>query len=259
MESLDCCQTNNGNLAASSGAPHASRSRSDCEVRQRVSREAAVMIITLSLALHCLCHTAAFLHYDQERYQYEDSLIRADRGQEVRALPLNYRLPQLPTTPPAFQSPEESNVMAMVGSTVVLACRVTSLGSFSVSWLRLPQLTVLSSGSLVFSSSPRVSVVHGEGSPDYNLQISRVVPSDAGHYHCQLNTRPARSVLVRLAVRQQAGREDVVVPALALTSHNSLTRTEILAPDLVTDTEGGTVTLECVVTEHDDPPTRFTW
>ena len=217
------------------------------------------MILTLSLTSLYLSLAVAFLHYDQERYQYEDRLISEDGAQlEVRALPLNYRLPQLPSSPPTFLSPEETNMTAVVGSTVVLACRVTSLGTSSVSWLRLPQLTVLSSGSQVFSSSPRVSVIHSEESPDYNLQISSVTGSDSGQYHCQLNTRPARSVLVNLMVRPGQHR---LVPALALRAHtaNTRTRTEILAPDLVTDTEGGTVTLECVVTEHDNPPTRFTW
>ena len=118
----------------------------------------------------------------------------------------------------------QTNMTAVVGSTVVLACRVTSLGTSSVSWLRLPQLTVLSSGGQVFSSSPRVSVIHSEESPDYNLQISSVTGSDSGQYHCQLNTRPARSVLVNLVVRPGQHR---LVPALALRAHTANTRTSI--------------------------------
>ena len=36
-------------------------------------------------------------------------------------------------------------------------------------------------------------------------------------------------------------------------------RTEILAPAVVKMTEGGTVTLECVVTEHAAAPQQFVW
>ena len=55
-----------------------------------------------------------------------------------------------------------------------------------------------------------------------------------------------------------------LVPALALSTgdngdQGTRTRTEILAPDLVKMTEGGTVTLECVVTEHLLPPDKFIW
>ena len=219
------------------------------------------MLLTLSLALHCLCLTAAILYYDEERYHYEDSLIRADLGQLVRVLPLNYRLPDLPTSAPAIQSPGETNLTAVLGSTVVLACRINNLGSSSVTWLRLPQLTVLSSGGSVFSSSPRVSVVHSLGSPDYNLQISSVERSDEGQYQCQLNTRTPTTRLVNLLITAPHHHHNL--PALALRAQTSglttNTRTDILAPDHLTDTEGGTVTLECVVTEHHNPPTKFTW
>ena len=43
--------------------------------------------------------------------------------------------------------------------------------------------------SYMFSSSSRMSLLHDEGSPDYNLQISRVKSTDAGQYLCQLNTQ----------------------------------------------------------------------
>ena len=147
----------------------------------------------------------------------------------------------------------------MVGSTAVLGCRITNLGSASVTWLRLPQLTVLTSGGSVFSSSPRVSVVHSLGSPDYNLQISEVERSDEGQYQCQLNTRTPTSRLVNLLVTDHHHLSSLPALALRANTVSSKTRTEILAPDRLTDTEGGTVTLECVVTEHHDPPTQFTW
>ena len=74
-----------------------------------------------------------------------------------------------------------------------------------------------------------------------------------------------QSVLISLVTREPSAVEgDDLVPALALrtdlaNSENTRTRTEILAPDLVKVTEGGTVTLECVVTEHPRPPAHFVW
>ena len=34
-----------------------------------------------------------------------------------------------------------------------------------------------------------MSLLHDEDTPDYNLQISRTMMSDAGQYQCQINTQ----------------------------------------------------------------------
>ena len=126
--------------------------------------------------------------------------------------PLNFRLPVsfhfhlvtykpfrsqvMPTRPPKFLGPATLNLTAMVGATVVLPCRVTHLGSASLSWVRLAgsnpeasHLTVLSSGTTLFSSSPRLALLHHEGSPDWTLQITGVILRDGGMYECQVNTQ----------------------------------------------------------------------
>ena len=238
-------------------------------------------IVSTILILHCASNVASkysapILFYDEDRFRYEDSLIRAssdhreaesrhirDNDPMVRVQPLNFRLPSIPFRPPVFASPPALVMTAVTGATVVLPCRVTNLGPASVSWLRgRPDLTVLSSGPFMFSSSRRLSLLHDEGSPDYNLQISEVTHGDAGEYRCQLNTRPTQSVLVTLVTRESS---DDLVPALALRADLAKSRevararTEILAPDLVKMTEAGTVTLECVVTEHNSPPSHFVW
>ena len=238
-------------------------------------------IVSTILILHCASNVASkysapILFYDEDRFRYEDSLIRGasdhreaeprhirDSDPLIRVQPLNFRLPSIPFRPPMFASPPALVMTAVTGATVVLPCRVTDLGPASVSWLRgRPHLTVLSSGPFMFSSSRRLALLHNEGSPDYNLQISEVTHGDAGEYRCQLNTRPTQSVLVTLVTRESS---DDLVPALALRAdlaksrEAARARTEILAPDLVKMTEAGTVTLECVVTEHDSPPSTFVW
>ena len=73
----------------------------------------------------------------------------------------------------------------------------------------------------MFSSSPRVSVVHSPGSPDYNLQISQVLRSDEGQYQCQLNTRTPTSRLVNLLVTDHHHHHLSSLPALALRAHTT--------------------------------------
>jgi len=229
--------------------------------------------------------TSPILYYDKERYQYEDKLIRGEKniprkysnkqfsivtrhkvGELILPQPLNYRLPHIPTKPPSFLGPSFLNITAAPGTTVVFPCRVLSIGSASLSWLRQPELTVLSSGNTLFSSSPRLRLLHSPGSPDWNLQIGPLVPEDEGTYECQANTEPKLSQKVQLNVmagsQDQDGESKGPGPALALQGDSNLgrlQRTEILAPDTMKVYEGGTATLECVVTEHDMAPPYFTW
>ena len=179
--------------------------------------------------------------------------------------PLNYRLPHIPTKPPSFLGPSFLNIKAAPGTTVVLPCRVLNIGSASLSWLRRPQLTVLSSGNTLFSSSPRLRLLHFPGSPDWTLQIRPLVPQDDGTYECQVNTEPKQSRTVQLNVLAGSQLNDHGSkgpgPPLALqgdSSMVSLQKTEILAPDTMRVEEGGTATLECVVTEHEVAPPYFT-
>ena len=225
--------------------------------------------------------TSPVLDYDKERYEYEDRLIRGDldlpqkysrylfqhkhlhdseEGDLILPQPLNYRLPHIPTKPPSFLGPSSLNLTGSPGSTIVLPCRVMNLGSASLSWLRRPQLTVLSSGTTLFSSSPRLRLLHYPGSPDWNLQLGPLVAEDGGTYECQVNTEPKQSRIVTLNIDTHGPGPG---PALALQGDIGLeekqSRTEILAPDNMKVDEGGTATLECVVTEHEVAPAYFTW
>jgi len=181
----------------------------------------------------------------------------------VRVSALNYRLPYIPTSPPQLRHNVNKNITTFTGSVVVLPCRVLHIGLASVSWLRHPDLTVLSHGDILFSSSNRLRLLHSSGSTDWNLQITGARPADSGLYECQVNTDPKLSRLVHLTVTQaRVGRDDGL-PVLALQSERAsrvrTQKTEILAPPQIKVYEGGSVTLECVVTEHDVPPEYFKW
>eukprot|EP00092_Neocalanus_flemingeri_P057222 GFUD01067950.1.p1 GENE.GFUD01067950.1~~GFUD01067950.1.p1 ORF type:complete len:333 (+),score=81.11 GFUD01067950.1:485-1483(+) len=214
--------------------------------------------------------SSPMLHYDKERYEYEDKLIRGKMDVQKPSYKTEFGLflfhPHIPTKPPSFVGPNFLNLTAAPGTTVVLPCRVLHMGSASLSWLRRPQLTVLSSGNTLFSSSPRLRLLHDPGSPDWTLQIGPLVPEDEGTYECQVNTEPKLSRVVQLNVmagsQLSEGKSKGPGPAMALQGDSSLPRlqkTEILAPDTMRVFEGGTATLECVVTEHEVAPPYFTW
>ena len=216
-----------------------------------------------TLSLLILMHVSMLVstpsyRYDRTRNENEDNLPKLQ--------PLNYRLPHIPTKPPFFLGPTFLNLSAAPGTTVVLPCRVMHIGSASLSWLRRPQLTVLSSGNTLFSSSPRLRLLHSPGSPDWTLQIGPLVHEDEGTYECQVNTEPKLSRTVQLNVMSGSQLSELERtgpgPALALQGDSSMVRlqkTEILSPDTMRVYEGGTATLECVVTEHEVAPAYFTW
>jgi len=216
------------------------------------------------------------LHYDQQKFELEDRLLREASvpskltGPQlevpVRAQALNYRLPYIPTYKPRLLSNVNKNITTYTGGTVVLPCRVLDLGTAAVSWIRRPELIVLSHADILFSSSDRLTILHAAGSVDWNLQISDVNPQDSGEYECQVNTEPKVSRLVYLTVSEpdpvRVGRAGPQVPALALQADRTVERrqrTEILASPVVRVEEGGSIVLECVVTEHDVPPKSFSW
>ena len=140
----------------------------------------------------------SFTNLDREVYKQKETV---DDYDGPRLQPLNYRLPRLPTQPPSLLGPDVINITAEVHAAVTLPCRVVYLGSGSVTWLRWPELTILTSGSTVFTSSTRVSLVHPSlGSPDYNLRLSPVLASDQGQYQCQVSTGHDAPVIVNLQV-----------------------------------------------------------
>ena len=206
----------------------------------------------------------------------------------------------MPTRPPKFLGPPTLNLTAVVGATVVLPCRVTHLDPASLSWVRLSgpspaasHLTVLSSGTILFSSSPRLALLHHEGSPDWTLQITGVILRDGGMYECQVSSEPRpdqQTLPGEHRAKDVSGGEpgscrghwnswswtcpgpegclqcvvtfDLILfdfQGEQLSSERRRQKTSILAPRELAPQPGDTITLECVVTEHQTQPPYFTW
>merc|ERR1711887_363605 len=86
------------------------------------------------------------------------------------------------------------NISVVVGETAFLPCRVKNLDTYTVSWIRAEDVSVLSVGHLAFSSDKRISVVQVPrprlSASVWNLSIESATLEDDGMYECQVNTEP---------------------------------------------------------------------
>merc|ERR1711872_538586 len=100
------------------------------------------------------------------------------------------------------------NISAVVGETAFLPCRVKNLDTYTVSWIRARDVSVLSVGHLAFSSDKRISVVQVPrprlSASDWNLSIKGATLEDDGMYECQVNTEPKINYKVFLKVTDPA-------------------------------------------------------
>merc|ERR1712013_394860 len=100
------------------------------------------------------------------------------------------------------------NISVVVGETAFLPCRVKNLDTYTVSWIRAGDVSVLSVGHLAFSSDTRISVVQVPrprlSASDWNLSIEGATLEDDGMYECQVNTEPKINYKVFLRVTDPA-------------------------------------------------------
>lgn len=99
-----------------------------------------------------------------------------------------------------FNNDTNRDVIATVGQTAYLNCRVLNLGDRAVSWIRKRDLHILTIGIMTYTNDQRFQAEHIEGSHDWQLKISYVQEKDSGIYECQVSTEPKISLAFRLAV-----------------------------------------------------------
>lgn len=158
--------------------------------------------------------------------------------------PSHFFLPDNPEEP-EFADWAETNVTAQLGGSVFLHCPVINSGDRavsypSISWIRLRDWHILTTGVLTYTSDSRFQVLHKEGSHDWVLQIKYVQQRDAGEYGCQVSTSTgtiSRKVILSV-VRPEAF---------------------ILGGDEYHIDRGSQISLVCVIEKAPAPPQYVFW
>ncbi|XP_071450192.1 protein CEPU-1-like [Hetaerina americana] len=167
---------------------------------------------------------------------------------------MNWREPVDPNAPkPSFlETPDSVSVPA--GKDAKLPCRVANIGDKVVSWIRKPNLSILTSGVTTFTADKRVVVLHSDGSDSWTLRISSTKLEDAGLYECQVNAEPKISHAVTLYITESHlrdspyGLKDDGSHYKGMTqASTSPTRAQILGPSVQTVPPGATITLTCEI------------
>ncbi|XP_046400454.1 uncharacterized protein LOC124166806 [Ischnura elegans] len=167
---------------------------------------------------------------------------------------MNWREPVDPMAPkPSFLDVPDS-VSVPAGKDAKLPCRVANLGDKVVSWIRKPNLSILTSGVTTFTADKRVVVLHSDGSDSWTLRISSTKLEDAGLYECQVNAEPKISRAVTLYITEShlrdspyGGKDDSSYYKGMTQASTSPTRAQILGPSVQAVPPGATITLTCEV------------
>lgn len=101
---------------------------------------------------------------------------------------------------PQFENTTEREVIAAVGTTARLHCRVRNLGDRAVSWIRKRDLHILTIGIMTYTNDQRFLARHTDNSDEWVLKVVSVQPRDVGVYECQVSTEPKISQAYKLTV-----------------------------------------------------------
>lgn len=92
------------------------------------------------------------------------------------------------------------DVNVSLGRSATLKCKTVNLIKQSVSWLRHKDVKLLSVGTFLYTTDPRMLVRQDLSAGEWQLVIRDVRYSDAGQYECQINTSPVLSHTLKLTV-----------------------------------------------------------
>jgi len=140
-----------------------------------------------------------------------------------------------------FEGSEATNVTAYFGSTAILSCKIRNNQEDNpVSWIRLRDWHILSTGPNTFTQDERFTVRHTQGDNDWTLAIKFVNQRDQGVYVCQVSTSTGSlSHYYNLAI---------IVP-----------RAYILGADEYYAMAGGDISLVCIIEDTLEPPQYVYW
>ncbi|KNC23747.1 hypothetical protein FF38_01229 [Lucilia cuprina] len=151
----------------------------------------------------------------------------------------NMILDSYDNTHPEFDNSTERDVIAAVGTTARLHCRVKNLGDRAVSWIRKRDLHILTIGIMTYTNDQRFLARHIDNSDEWVLKIVSVQPRDAGVYECQVSVEPKISQAYKLMV---------------VTS-----KAQILANRELFVQSGSDINLTCIAPQAPGPYTHMLW
>ncbi|XP_054746493.1 hemicentin-2 [Anastrepha obliqua] len=140
---------------------------------------------------------------------------------------------------PQFENTTEREVIAAVGTTARLHCRVRNLGDRAVSWIRKRDLHILTIGIMTYTNDQRFLARHIDNSDEWVLKVVSVQPRDAGIYECQVSTEPKISQAYKLMV---------------VTS-----KAQILSNRELFIQSGSDINLTCIAPQAPGPYTHMMW
>ncbi|EDW80929.2 uncharacterized protein Dwil_GK11299 [Drosophila willistoni] len=140
---------------------------------------------------------------------------------------------------PQFDNATEREIIAALGTTARLHCRVRHLGDRAVSWIRQRDLHILTIGIMTYTNDQRFLARHIDNSDEWVLKVVSVQPRDAGIYECQVSTEPKISLAYKLMV---------------VTS-----KAQILANRELYIQSGSDINLTCIAPQAPGPYTHMLW
>ncbi|XP_065334790.1 roundabout homolog 1-like isoform X2 [Cloeon dipterum] len=191
------------------------------------------------------------------------SLAGATAGHGDSLLKPKGRYSELPRVVerPYFDDVSPRNVTAVVGQPAVLNCRVKHIGNRTVSWIRKRDLHILTSSIHTYTGDARFTVLHPDGSDEWNLKVDFVQKRDAGIYECQVNTEPKMNMALLLTVEDK-NSTDLLSTARSsgkAAGPSSAAQASIWGPEDVYVKRGSTISLTCQVNIHSNPPSSVLW
>lgn len=110
--------------------------------------------------------------------------------------------PTAPRPPPEpyFVPTASKNATIRQGDPAFLSCQVENLGAYTVSWIRVRDLHILTVDRYTYTADQRFQSLHNNETGEWTLNIKWTERKDTGIYECQVSTLPVKSLALYLIV-----------------------------------------------------------
>ncbi|EDS45171.1 conserved hypothetical protein [Culex quinquefasciatus] len=155
--------------------------------------------------------------------------------------------PTAPRPPPEpyFVPTASKNATIRQGDPAFLSCQVENLGAYTVSWIRVRDLHILTVDRYTYTADQRFQSLHNNETGEWTLNIKWTERKDTGIYECQVSTLPVKSLALYL----------IVLDYLYLAA-----TTQILEGTMVYGYKGEDLNLTCMVNHnYDRRPNHVIW